>query len=274
MRILIAEDDAVSNLKLELTLEKWGYTAVTTFDGFEAWEVLRAENPPPVAIIDIMMPQMDGIELCRKVRELPRIIQPYLILLTAKTSKEDVVTGLAAGANDYVTKPFDPDELRARVQVGQQMVELQATLAERVTELEDALARANHLQELLSKDTHVYSFGPFVLDAGERRLSRDGHVLPLSTKVFDTLLLLVQNSGHLIEKKELIAELWPDSFVEENNLTVNISSLRKALNDSHDDHSFIETIPKRGYRFIAPVTISSARSSTAPVRDTETTELK
>jgi sigma-B regulation protein RsbU (phosphoserine phosphatase) len=149
MRILIAEDDVVSRRMLEATLQKWGYEVVAVADGLAASQALEGEDPPHLAILDWMMPDMDGIEVCRKVRELSRAPQTYLILLTARGSSEDVVRGLEAGANDYVTKPFDREELRARVQVGMRVVELQANLAERVLELEEALARVKQLQGLL-----------------------------------------------------------------------------------------------------------------------------
>jgi DNA-binding winged helix-turn-helix (wHTH) protein/TolB-like protein len=100
---------------------------------------------------------------------------------------------------------------------------------------------------------HFYEFGPFRLDPWERRLLLDGAVVPLTAKVFDTLLVLVQNSGQTLEKEELLQKVWPDTFVEEGNLPQNISVLRKALGDSASDTRYIETIPRRGYRFIADV---------------------
>jgi CheY-like chemotaxis protein len=149
MRILIAEDEPVSRRALEATLRKWGHEVVATRDGAEAWEVLRGEDAPLLAVIDVMMPSVGGIEVCRRVREAPRAVSPYLILLTARSGKEDVVLGLEAGANDYVAKPFDPAELRARVNVGLQMLGLQRNLAERVRELEEALSQVKQLRGLL-----------------------------------------------------------------------------------------------------------------------------
>ena len=149
MKILIAEDDMVSRRLLEATLIKWGYGVVVTCDGAEAWEALQSADAPPLAIVDWMMPGMDGIELCRRVRHELTHTPPYLILLTAKGRRQDVVTGLRSGANDYVTKPFDREELQARVQVGMRIVELQHSLADRVKALEEALARVKQLQGLL-----------------------------------------------------------------------------------------------------------------------------
>jgi len=149
VKILIAEDDMVSRRLLEATLIKWGYEVVVTCDGAEAWAALQCADAPPLAILDWMMPGMDGIELCRTVRQALMPTPPYLILLTAKGHREDIVTGLRSGANDYVTKPFDREELRARVQVGIRIVELQQSLADRVKALENALARVKQLQGLL-----------------------------------------------------------------------------------------------------------------------------
>ncbi|HEV8130495.1 MAG TPA: winged helix-turn-helix domain-containing protein, partial [Acidobacteriota bacterium] len=103
------------------------------------------------------------------------------------------------------------------------------------------------------KESHRYEFGPFVVDADDRLLLRDGAAVALTPKVFDLLLILVENSGHVLEKDELVRRIWPDSFVEEGNLNRNISTLRKVLGESPDECRFIETLPKRGYRFIAPV---------------------
>lgn len=149
MRILIAEDDAVSRRRLEATLQKWGYEVLAVEDGLAAWEVLQGEMPPPLAILDWMMPGMDGIEVCRKVRERSPSQPLYIIVLTARGSREDVVAGLQAGGDDYVTKPFDREELHARVRVGLRVLQLQMNLADRVRELEEALARVKQLQGLL-----------------------------------------------------------------------------------------------------------------------------
>lgn len=139
MRILIAEDDMVSSRVLETTLAKWGHEAVVAHDGVEALAVLQSSGAPSLAILDWMMPGMDGVEVCRKVRQLPGTTPTYVILLTAKGNKEDVVAGLEAGADDYLTKPFERSELRARIEVGARFVSLQKKLAARVEELNQAL---------------------------------------------------------------------------------------------------------------------------------------
>ena len=98
-----------------------------------------------------------------------------------------------------------------------------------------------------------YDFGPFRLDLSEHMLLRDGHPVPLTPKIFDVLRVLVQNGGHLVEKDRLLKEVWPDSFVEEGTLNRSVSVLRKALGENPSGQKYIETVPKRGYRFVAPV---------------------
>lgn len=149
MKILIAEDDPVSCRILERSLASWGHEVLVATNGQLAWDVLREPDAPSLAILDIMMPEIDGCEVCRRVRELSLPIPPYVILLSAMSTKEDVVRGLQAGANDYLTKPFHREELRVRVEVGVQMIELQRVLADRVQELEQALSQVKQLQGLL-----------------------------------------------------------------------------------------------------------------------------
>lgn len=149
MRILIAEDDPISRRVLETTLKRWGYDVVVAVNGNEAWDLLQDDVSPQLAILDWMMPGLDGIQLCRRLRETATIDPVYILLLTARGEKEDIVTGLEAGANDYVTKPFDREELQARVRVGARMVELQQSLADRVSELEEALQQVKRLEGIL-----------------------------------------------------------------------------------------------------------------------------
>lgn len=146
MRILIAEDDAVSRRLLESNLQKWGHEPVSCSDGTEAWGVLEQPGSPRIAILDWMMPGMEGPEICSRARELPHGGLLYLILLTAKGNEEDLVEGLEAGANDYVTKPFSRQELRARVGVGLRVMDLQERLveAERNRVLAQAAGAAAH----------------------------------------------------------------------------------------------------------------------------------
>jgi len=156
MRILIAEDDATSRMILKSILTTWGYEVVETRDGTEAWQALEEEDAPRLVILDRIMPGMNGEEICRKLRETQPLTSTYIILLTSKGEKEDVVEGLEAGANDYIRKPFDRPELRARVRVGERVLELEAALAERIRALQDALAHVKTLQGLLPICMHCH----------------------------------------------------------------------------------------------------------------------
>ena len=131
MKILIAEDDLTSRSMLQEVLTKWGDEVVATADGKEAWTLMQQEKAPRLLILDWMMPGMDGPALCRKLRDQERAGALYIILLTSKNDRQDVIEGLETGADDYITKPYAIDELRARVNVGKRMLELQTRLREK-----------------------------------------------------------------------------------------------------------------------------------------------
>lgn len=148
-KILVAEDDRISRRMLESLLTEWGYDVVTACDGVEAWQILQIKDAPRLAIIDWLMPNMDGLDVCRQARALSSQNPLYLILLTIKTNREDIVTGLRAGADDYITKPFDLAELEVRLQVGKRILDLQSRLAARILEVEEAMSQVKEIQGLL-----------------------------------------------------------------------------------------------------------------------------
>lgn len=149
MRVLIAEDDEVSRVVLGQTLERWGYDVEDVEDGRSALEALEADPAPRLVLLDWMMPELDGVKLCRKLRTDEAFQLHYVILVTARVTPEDLSEGLDAGADDYVTKPFDPTELHARVRVGTRVLGLRLQLARRVRELEEAREREKRLEGLL-----------------------------------------------------------------------------------------------------------------------------
>lgn len=151
MKIIIADDDLTTRRILLAILRKKGFDVVCCCDGTEALQALQADDSPKLAILDWMMPGMDGVDICQTIRESRAQAQPYLILLTCKGYRDDVVSGLGAGADDYIVKPFNADELLARIKVGQRVLGLQSALAARVEELTKSgqnLAEAQALAHL------------------------------------------------------------------------------------------------------------------------------
>ena len=149
MRILIAEDDVTSRTALIEVLERQGHEVVAAVNGAEAWSELLRPDAPALAILDWMMPEMDGLEVVRRIRDRQTERPPFLVMLTARAGTADVIAGLGAGANDYLAKPVDPGELRARIEVGRRMLELQAILAWKVDELREALAQIKTLRGIV-----------------------------------------------------------------------------------------------------------------------------
>ncbi|HEY1215106.1 MAG TPA: diguanylate cyclase [Bryobacteraceae bacterium] len=142
MKVLIADDSAPSRTLLKAALLRWGYEVMTAEDGAQAWEILAADNPPPLAILDWVMPSLTGPEVCRRVRETRREPYTYLLLLTSKHTKDEIVEGMDAGADDYVVKPWDEHELKVRLRAGKRIIDLQS----------DLLLAREELRERANKD--------------------------------------------------------------------------------------------------------------------------
>ena len=149
MRALIADDDPVAAMAVSRSMSNWGFETAVVHDGLAAWEHLTSSDPASLAIVDWEMPGLEGPELCRRVRSDTERAHLYVILLTARNSSTDLVAGLEAGADDYLIKPVDLNELKARVQVGVRVVSLQARLAEEVAELQATLDNVRRLRGLL-----------------------------------------------------------------------------------------------------------------------------
>ncbi len=157
MKILVADDEGATRLKLEALLVKLGYEVIVAHDGIEAWDVLQREDSPTLAIIDWIMPGLDGVEICRRVRESGKRPYTYLIMLTVKDEKQDLVLGMEAGADDYLSKPFDLDELRVRLHAGERVLALQDELRVQAThdDLTGVLNRGTILEILQRELAHV-----------------------------------------------------------------------------------------------------------------------
>jgi two-component system, cell cycle response regulator len=191
VKVLIAEDDVVSRRLLEAMLTRWGYEVAVTRNGVEAWEVLEGPNTPSMAILDWMMPEMDGVEVCRKVRQRGQEPYIYLLLLTTKGRKENIIEGLDAGADDYLTKPCDPPELQVRLRTGKRIVTLQAELIDarealRVQAMHDALTGVWSRRAILD-----------VLGSELARSRREGLSVAVALADLDQFKRINDTYGHL-----------------------------------------------------------------------------
>ncbi|HLW82664.1 MAG TPA: diguanylate cyclase [Candidatus Acidoferrales bacterium] len=199
MKILIAEDDPVSRRVLQEILRKWGYQVVAVTNGADAWALLAAEDSPRIAILDWMMPEIEGIEICRRVRASAGRPYTFLILLTAHGQKQSLLLGLKAGADDYLSKPFDADELRARMQVGERILRMQDELI--------AARDALHFQATHDLLTGVSSRGA-AIDFLTRELAR-------SSREKNSVGVVLADIDHFKEVNDHYGHLTGDSALQE-----------------------------------------------------------
>lgn len=192
MKILIADDEPVSRRMLQRLLSKWGYEVILVEDGNAAWEHLKSPDAPRLALLDWMMPGRNGIDVCREMRTLRPDPYTYILLLTAKDAKESVVEGLESGADDYLTKPFHPQELRARIRVGTRLLDLEDNL---VQAREAMRFRATHdaLTEVWNRGTILES-----LDREIVRSRREGLSLGVLIADLDQFKSINDTHGHLV----------------------------------------------------------------------------
>lgn len=190
MKILIADDSIVSRHLLDATLRKWGYDVIVASDGIEAWNHLQKEDAPSLVILDWVMPGLTGPEVCHLVRKQPRERYTYLLLLTSKSLKEDLIEGMEAGADDYITKPFDQHELKVRLRAGTRIIDLQAEL----------LAAREALREQATKDflTCIWNRSSIleILDRELARSQREQRPLGLVMADLDEFKVINDSHGH------------------------------------------------------------------------------
>lgn len=145
-RVLLAEDEAVTRRLLERSLARFGYVVTSVGDGDEAWRVLNAPDAPALALVDWGLPGLDGLEICRRLRERQGATYTYAMLISARAGKDDLLEGFASGADDFLTKPVHMGELQARLRAGERIVEVERTLASRLEALEATAARLHDLK--------------------------------------------------------------------------------------------------------------------------------
>ena len=192
LKVLIADDDPISRHILTSNLEAWDYQVVQAKDGDSAWQILKGEDAPRLVILDWMMPGMSGVSLCQRLREMQVDAHTYIILLTVRGAKQDMIYALSTGADDYLAKPFDADELEVRLQAGKRVMKLQNQLLATRKTLQDQVNR-DHLTGLLNRAA--------VLEVLERELAReerDGIPLGLAMADLDHFKQVNDKHGHLV----------------------------------------------------------------------------
>ena len=205
MRVLIAEDEAITRSVLEANLSEWGYEVTAVSDGSEALDIIKKPESPSIVITDWMMPRMDGLALCRKIRNMEKSQYIYIIILTAKGEKKDIIEGLEAGADDYLSKPFNRDELRYRTRIGERIINLERRIMELANtdpltglpnrrafmqRMEQELARAqrekNPLSVVLADVDHFKNINDtYGHQIGDLVLQRFVHQLKTSARPYD-----------------------------------------------------------------------------------------
>ncbi|OUU20106.1 MAG: DNA-binding response regulator [Planctomycetia bacterium TMED53] len=223
--IIIVEDEADILDVIEYNLSREGYNVRGYRDGERGLEAIR-EDHPHLVLLDLMLPGIDGLEICKKVKEDPVTRDIPVIMITAKTEESDVVLGLGVGADDYVSKPFSPKELVARVKA--------------------VLRRAPLKETVESKDR--ISVDGFVLDNIRHDLSIDGESIPMTATEFRMLHFLASHPGRVFSREQLLSKVvGSDTVVIDRNVDVHIRSIRKKLGETH--RNLIETVRGVGYRF-------------------------
>ncbi|WP_020589658.1 GGDEF domain-containing response regulator [Desulfobacter curvatus] len=257
MKILISEDDPIFKTILENNLKKWGYQVVSTSDGRQAWDIIRKPGCPNVVISDWMMPEMDGLQLCRKVRahEAPRYI--YFIILTAKGEQQDILQGLEAGADDFLTKPIDYVELKYRIRIGERIIGLEEKVLE--------LARKDSLTGTLNRRAFMEK-----LDQELERAARKNTPLSLLMTDIDHFKQVNDRYGHLSGDrvlKQFVSQMAqvirPYDFIgryggEEFILCLPDCSIKEARDIAERMRSQIETTPMQISTSRPPIHITAS----------------
>lgn len=229
-KILVAEDEASIRAFVVVNLKHAGYTVTEAENGLQALQLFNAANGDfDVVLLDIMMPEMDGIEVCKRLREQSTSLG--IIMLTAKTEEMDKVTGLLVGADDYVTKPFSPAELMARVDAVHRRVVMNSG--------NDAAPKS------------VIELGEFVFDIRSRTLTKNGELIDLTQVEFQIMEYLFTNPGAALSRNDILKEVWGASYYgEEKIVDVNIRRLRMKIEDTPSNPKHLTTVWGLGYKWI------------------------
>ncbi|MCL4545010.1 MAG: response regulator transcription factor [Chloroflexi bacterium] len=223
--VLVVDDEANLVELVQGYLEREGYTVLTAGDGRAALDLARSGNPD-VILLDLLLPGLDGIEVCRQVRQFS---DAYVLMLTAKAEEVDKLVGLAVGADDYLTKPFSPRELVARVK---------------------ALLRRPRTALPGAPDTPpIRRFGELGLDDARHEVTKRGQVVPLTPREFALLTMLAAHPGRVFTRDQLLERIWGDDAYDDHVVGVHVGNLRRKIEDNPGQPRYVETVRSVGYRF-------------------------
>ena len=224
-KVLILEDEENIRSFVVINLQRAGYETLEACNGYEALDLLKDNPDVDVAVLDIMLPDIDGFEVCRRIRANNK--RMGIIMLTARTQEMDKITGLMTGADDYVTKPFSPAELTARL---------------------DALVR--RVRGDTVSVSELLSHGPFILNTRNRSLEKYGERIRLTQVEYAIMKLFMQHPGRALSREEILAAVWGREYEGELKIVdVNIRRLRIKLEDNPNNPSFITTVWGFGYKW-------------------------
>lgn len=232
LRVLVAEDEATIRGFIVLNLRRYGYEPVEASSGDEALEIFdREDGNFQIALLDIMMPGTDGLEVCRRLRAMNSTMG--IIMLTAKAQESDKIKGLGLGADDYITKPFSPSELMARLESLSRRVEHSITLV-----------KGNPVAEVLTS-------GEFVLNLRRRTLSKNGEDIELTQLEYQIMEYFFTHPGQELDREDILLRVWGDGYAgEEKIVDVNIRRLRMKIEDDPSKPVHVKTVWGRGYKWI------------------------
>ncbi|KZL94409.1 response regulator transcription factor [Clostridium magnum] len=223
-KILIVDDEEHIRELIKFNLDTNGYRTICADNGLEALRMVKSENPQLI-LLDVMLPNMDGYDVCKEIRRDNSISSTPIIMITAKGEEFDKVLGLELGADDYMTKPFSIRELIARVK---------------------AILRRTNIKPI----DNSYSFGTVNIDFEKHEVTKEGAKVELTLKEFELLEILIKNKGRVMTRDFLLDEIWGYEYIgETRTVDVHIRHLRQKVEDDDKNPKYIETIRGIGYRF-------------------------
>ena len=234
--LLVVEDDASLRETMMYTLRREGYRVLVAADGVAALEVAR-QQPPALIVLDLMLPRLDGLDVCRQLRSRPETAQTPILMLTARGEESDVVVGLEIGADDYVTKPFSWNELRARIRA----------LLRRG---EQPHAQQGEMPDPDQPGAHILTAGDIRIDEDRREVFKRDQPIELQARLFDLLAYMVRNRGTVLTRDRLLQHVWGYEYNGDNRtVDVYVRWLREKLEDDPANPQLILTVRGVGYRF-------------------------